>query len=66
LFQRIARALARDGRMLRKTRAAPARSAIGDYFIVNASNAIIAHHVDIEQLGREVGALKPYEHLFEN
>ena len=61
--QRLARALARDGRTLKKTRAAPARKEIGDYFIVNGGGEIIAHHVDLVQLARKIGVLQPYEHL---
>jgi hypothetical protein len=62
LTQRLARHLARDGRTLRKTRAAPARSAIGDYYVVDC-NGIVAHHVDLVQLAREIGVLQNYEHL---
>jgi hypothetical protein len=62
LYQRLARALARSGRTLRKTRAAPARSAIGDYYVVDR-NGIVAHHVDLVQLAREIGVLQSYEHL---
>jgi hypothetical protein len=62
LTQRISRALARDGKVLRKTRAAPARSRVGDYFILS-SDGIVAHHVDLQQLGQELGALRNYECL---
>jgi hypothetical protein len=62
LFQRLSRALARDGKMLKKTRAAPARSAIGDYYIINR-DGIVAHHVNLVQLAREIGALQSYEYL---
>ena len=63
LTQRLARALARDGKRLRKTRAAPARSSVGDYYIINDSNGIVAHHVNLEQFAHELGVLQAYEHL---
>ena len=61
LYQRLSRALARDGKRLKKTRAAPARSRLGDFFIVNDNGGIVAHHVDLRQLARELDVLRPYE-----
>lgn len=63
LTQRIARHLAREGKTLRKTRAASARDHVGDYFILSDNGGIIAHHVDLQQLARELGVLQAYEHL---
>ena len=63
LYQRLARALARSGKTLRKARAAPARRYVGDFFILSDSGGIVAHHVDLQQLGRELGVLQAYEHL---
>jgi hypothetical protein len=63
LYQRLARALARDGKRLKKTRAAPARSRVGDYFILNDNGGIVMHHVDLQQLAREIGVLQTYEQL---
>ena len=63
LTQRISRALARSGKTLRKARAAPARSRVGDYFILSDNGGIVAHHIDLQQLGRELGVLQGYEHL---
>ena len=61
LYQRLARRLAVDGRVLRKTRAASARDHVGDFFIVNDNGGIVAHHVDLRQLARELDVLRPYE-----
>jgi hypothetical protein len=63
LTQRISRALARDGKTLRKTRAAPARDRVGDFFIINDNGGIVMHHVDLVQLARDLGVLQSYEHL---
>jgi hypothetical protein len=63
LYQRLSRALARDGKRLKKTRAAPARSRLGDFFIVNDSGGIVAHHVDLRALARELGVLQSYEQI---
>jgi hypothetical protein len=65
LTERIARVLARNGQTLRKTRGAPARSAIGDLYILDAKNVIVATNVDLMQLARETGVLKSYEQLIE-
>ena len=65
LVQRIDRLLAKDGQMLKKTRKKSRWfSETGEYFIINFNqNAIVAKHVDLEKLGRELGALKDYEEI---
>jgi hypothetical protein len=63
LIGRIARLLAAEGKELKKTRGAPAIDALGAYFVVG-NNSILSHHVDLEALGRETGALADYERLF--
>jgi hypothetical protein len=63
LYQRLARALARSGKTLRKARAAPARRHVGEYFILSDNDGIVAHHVDLQQLAREIGVLQTYEQL---
>jgi hypothetical protein len=47
--------------VLRKARAAPARNRLGDFFIVNSNGGIVAHHVDLRQLARELDVLQAYE-----
>jgi hypothetical protein len=61
LTQRLARALLRDGKVLRKTRAPSARDRVGDFFVVDANGGIVAHHVDLRQLAHELDVLKTYE-----
>jgi hypothetical protein len=61
LLQRLARALLRDGKVLRKTRAPSARDRVGDFFVVDANGGIVAHHVDLRQLAHELDVLKTYE-----
>jgi hypothetical protein len=65
LVQRINRLLAKDDQMLKKTREKSRWfSETGEYFIINFNqNAIVAKHVDLEKLGRELGALKDYEEI---
>ena len=63
LTTRIARALAAEGKELRKTRGAPAIDAFGRYYVVG-NNSVLGHHVDLETLGRETGALAGYEYLW--
>ena len=36
---------------------------LGEWYIVDTHNAIIAHHVTLEGLVRELGVLRPYEEL---
>lgn len=63
LTQRLGRLLVRDGKRLKKTRAARARSNVGDYYILNDRNVIVSHHVNLEAFGRKTGALADYERL---
>jgi hypothetical protein len=63
LTTRIARALAAEGKELRKTRGAPAIDALGRYYVIGG-NSVLGHHVDLETLGRETGALADYEYLW--
>jgi hypothetical protein len=63
LFQRLARRLAVDGRVLRKTRAASARDCVGDYFVIDGDGGIVMHHVNLQELARELGVLQSYERL---
>jgi hypothetical protein len=62
LTQRLNRLLASKGRELKKTRGQPAIAELGSYY-VRGGNAVISHHVDLEALGRELGALAGHERL---
>ena len=64
LFQRINRALEKEGQILKTTRGDKWRSSLGDYYVVDLSrNIIVSTHVDPEELGREIKALAPYESM---
>lgn len=62
LLGRINRALP-EFEVLRKARpGSRAEADLGTFFVVDLNrNAVTAQHVDIEALGRELGALRPYE-----
>lgn len=60
---RLKRSLAKDGMILRKARSEAAASQMGEWFIVNDRNHLLADHVDIEHEAREKGLLTPYEYL---
>jgi hypothetical protein len=60
--QRINRKLAPGGRQLRKCRSERWRSELGNYYLLDiAHNAVMTRHVDLEALGRELGALEEWE-----
>ena len=62
LIQRINRKLALQDESLRKARTENVRLTVGDYYIVDVMRNCIAHReVDIEEQGRQLGALKPWE-----
>jgi hypothetical protein len=62
LIKRINRKLEQECEKLRTARSARARLNLGDYFIVDAhTNAVVAQHVDPEDLGRELGVLAKNE-----
>ena len=62
LTQRLNRVLAQDGKELKKTRGAPAIRDLGAYYVCS-SDSVLSHHVDLETLGRQLGALEAYERL---
>jgi hypothetical protein len=72
LYARINRALA-AGRLLgdndlrlKKTKGAKARQDLGDFFVLNTRRNYVMHHykdVDLEELGRDVGAIGEWEEL---
>ena len=64
LIKRINRRLAHNDLQLRTTRSESARCSIGHHYILNVwRNAIIEMFVDVEDLGRELGVLRPSESL---
>lgn len=63
LMLRVNRKLAADGQKLRRCREDQKDfSELGRYYIVG-EHSVEAMHIDLEELAREVGALKPFEHL---
>ena len=64
LISRINRRLAREDEQLHKSRGARCLLELGEYFVRDCNrNFIVAHNVDPEQLGRELGVLKHYEQV---
>jgi hypothetical protein len=63
LIARINRALAKDDRTLRKNRHGPYMERFGDYYIVDTQrNFVVFENAGSpEELGRELGVLKPWE-----
>ena len=61
VIKRINRRLAKDGEQLRTRRSERYWSDLGTHYIVDSNNCVTASHVDLEQLGRELGALRPGE-----
>lgn len=63
LISRINRRLARDGEHLRKSRPNTSESHnFGTYYIVNPRiNRLVASNVDLEEVGRDLGVLRPDE-----
>jgi hypothetical protein len=62
---RLIRALARDGKQLKRARTAQTRDCIGEYFITD-TDGIVSHHLSLGQLARELGVLRPYERFVED
>jgi hypothetical protein len=69
LIQRLNRALAKcgdSGEMLRTPRGEKARQDLGEYYVLDLRhNCVIDKDVDLEEYGRDLGVLKPYEALRE-
>jgi len=65
LFARVNRKIHDDDLMLRRCPATRRDyNRLGDYYLVNwRINGVAGYDVDLEQYGREVGALKDYEEL---
>jgi hypothetical protein len=66
LVQRINRKLVHENEQLKATRGDRWRHEQGDYYIVDHSRRwIVAKHVDVEELGRELGVLAEFEAIRE-
>lgn len=64
LIQRINRALLKNDEKLKATRGGRMQTDYGDYYTLDFRlNAVIRGDVDPEELGRELGVLRPYEHV---
>ena len=65
VIMRVNRKLAKDNRSLKKNRSKP-DNVLGEYFVVDLMrNAVMSRDVDVEELARKIGALKPYESMEE-
>jgi hypothetical protein len=64
LIQRISRALKKDNphTALKATRGQRERRDLGDYYIYRR-NVVTETHIKLEELGKRLGVLKPYERL---
>jgi len=64
LCQRINRRLANQDELLKPARGKLLRQEVGDFYVISTRrNAVVNDHVDPVELGREVGALRPWEEL---
>lgn len=63
LYQRINRKLRADGEVLKRARG-NVETTLGEYYVVNFErNFVTQHHVDIAELGRELGVMNEWESL---
>lgn len=64
LLKRVNRLLEAKGHVLKRTRGARAEETLGAFYRIDQRrNVIVDKAVDLEALGRELEALKEYEHL---
>ena len=63
VIARINRKLAHQYEMLRTTRGSRAYADFGDHYVVSAYGGIVDRHVDVEELGRELGVLREHDQL---
>lgn len=64
LVQRINRALKKDNKNLKAARSEKVSQELGGYFVVDLHrNAVVSKDVDLEEFGRELGALQKFERL---
>jgi hypothetical protein len=66
LYQRINRKLRAQGETLHRSRGGRCAIELGEYYTVNTEiNGVVDSHLDLEDFGRELGVLRPYEALRE-
>src|ERR1017187_9817859 len=64
LFQRVNRKLHQQGENLRTARTQQVEASMGRHYIVDAKRkAVTADHVDLENLGRKLGLIQPWEEV---
>jgi hypothetical protein len=64
LIARINRKLRPDNEALRAARGARAKRDFGCYYVVNLNrNLVVAHHVNPEDLGRKLAAMREWEQV---
>jgi hypothetical protein len=64
LIQRVNRKLEAKNMQLKVTRGMRAVADLGEFYVIDASrNFVVDKYVNIEELGRKVGALQPWEKL---
>jgi hypothetical protein len=63
LLARIRRKLAAEGEFLVTDRRHPDTANWLGYYIVNGQNGIVAQNCDPEKLAKELGCIRPWEHL---
>lgn len=63
LFGRVSRALAHDGKILKKSRPdTGCFNKLGFYYIVKLDcNIVLDHHVDLKSLAKDLNRLAPWE-----
>jgi len=65
LIQRINRRLVRDGEKLHATRGQRASLDLGEFYVIDVYRNFVAQKdVDLEELGRELKVLSPWEKLY--
>lgn len=61
LVKRINRRLSTEGERLRTLRGARWSADLGDHYIVTDGNLVVAKHVDVTELARQLGVISPTE-----
>jgi hypothetical protein len=65
LIRRINRKLAEADQVLRMARGERAKRDVGEFYVVDTRrNFIVSKHIDLVMFAREMGALKPWEHVY--
>jgi hypothetical protein len=66
ITQRINRKLAEQNEQLKRSRGERSSSDLGDYYVLDFSrNAVVADHVNLATLAKELGVLRPWERVVE-